>query len=209
MERYQPDPPVTRDSVPGIPAPDVSTASAVAPTPTVLPVPSLPQMWLTPGPYLPRRTWQRQTRTLLTALTGVSGVLWVLAAIGVILIGFVVARYAQTATFAGGGGVIVNCSSSTTADGEVAAGAPVVAWSDRSDKVLRTTLQPAKETDLVDAAHRDQGAVKRCYLPFTLEGVRSDAAGYNIRIGDTAPQFVTTRSLKQGAIVPLVIGGDR
>ena len=168
-----------------------------------------PQRWLGPGPYLPRRTWQQKTRTLITAMTGLSGVVWIACAIILMLLGAVVAQYQKTATFTGNGGVMVSCESSSTAGGAVEAGTPVIAWSDRSDRVLHTALRPVKRAEVIDPNDRAGGKAERCYLPFTLEQVRGDASGYNVRIGDTATQFVTTKSLKDGAIVPIVIGGDR
>ncbi|QKT07100.1 hypothetical protein HUN08_07720 [Gordonia sp. X0973] len=164
---------------------------------------SLPQRWLTPGPYLPRRDWQRKTRTAITAITGVSGVMWLIGVIALIAIGLVVTFVMRISPFEGKGLVMASCSSASTGDGTIAAGSPVVAWTDKTDKVLHGTLQALKSVKVAD--EKDPTVkVRRCYLPFTLKGVRPDAAGYNVRIGDGAPQFVTTRSLKTGAVIALV-----
>jgi hypothetical protein len=175
--------------------------------PTPPSAPSPPQLWLGPGPYLARRTWQQKTRTLITALTGLSGVLWIIVAFLAIALGALVTAAAKDDTFDGKGEVTVSCSTGDAADGAVVPGTKVVAWTDNSDDVLHTTLgQVEKVTE------KNKGSkmkTVRCHLPFTLPGVRRDAAGYNIRIGDTATQFLTSRALKDGAIVPIVIGGDR
>jgi len=181
----------------------------MVPPPPVTPPGSLPQQWLPPGPYLPRRTWQQKTRTAVSWVTGVSGGVWILALIAVVLVGYLVGRYQKTATFTGGGGVIVDCSSATTADGEVEAGTLVVAWTDRTDRVLRTRLEKVKQTEVRNTDDASRRTVTRCYLPFSFDKLRRDAAGYNIRIGNTDSQFVTSKSLAEGAIVPIVVGGEK
>ncbi|MFT4201094.1 hypothetical protein [Gordonia sp. (in: high G+C Gram-positive bacteria)] len=187
-------------SVPGL-APDPGAPVATDPGPA-------PQLWLTPGPYLPRRDWQRRTRSLVTAATSVGGALWLLGVLAVIIVGIVVGAVLKHATFTGHGGVIVNCSTRSTDGGAVLQGTPVQAWTDKSEKVLYTELEKVKVVEVADPKHHGQ-RTSRCHLPFKLEGVRRDAAGYNLRIGDSAPQFITTKALKEGAFVPVVPGGER
>lgn len=200
---------IPSSGIPIPPAQPVTETVAVGIQEVSVPPQTPPQLWLPPGPFLVRRTWQERTRGLIAAVTGVSGAVWVIAVIAIVLLGWLVGQWQKTSTFTGKGGVIVSCGSASTAGGEVRVGTRLLAWSDRSDKVLRTTLQSPTSVDLLDPNDLKRGKVKRCYLPFTLEKVRRDAGGYNIRIGDTATQFVTTKSLKDGAFIPIVIGGDR
>ncbi|GAB10884.1 hypothetical protein GOARA_063_00830 [Gordonia araii NBRC 100433] len=203
-----PAPPGEESAAPesGVAGPVPSTQPAAGPG--AAPTWSPPQMWLGPGPYLQRRTWQRTTRNAITAITGVSGAIWALGAIAVIVVGWLMTGFLRTAPFDGAGGVVVSCATRTT--GDVSEGTRVVAWSDRTDKIVRTTLRRVKEIERPDPDNAGKTRTV-CYLPFTLKGLRSDAAGYTVRIGDTVPQFVTTKSLKEGAFVPVVVqsGGDR
>lgn len=176
-------------------------------SPQVVHHPSPPQLWLGPGPYLTRRTWQQKTRTLITAISGLSGVVWVVIAFLAIGLGALVTASAKDSTFDGKGEVSVSCSTGNAADGAVGPGTQVTAWTDNSDEVLHTTLGQVEK--VTEKSKASKMKTVRCFLPFTLPGVRRDAAGYNVRIGDTATQFLTSRALKDGAIVPIVIGGDR
>ncbi|MFT3899837.1 MAG: hypothetical protein QM728_06285 [Gordonia sp. (in: high G+C Gram-positive bacteria)] len=199
-----PAPPSVVPSVPGG-APEPGQGPSVTPAVT-----GTPQLWLTPGPYLPRRDWQQRTRTLITSLTGVGGALWLLGVIAIVITGFIVSSALKTSTVKGHGGVIVPCNTKLTPDASAEEGTPVTAWSDKTDKVLTTRLEAAKTVQVPDADHPGK-TVARCHLPFKFDKLRRDAVGYNVRIGDSAPQFVTTASLVKGAYVPVVpvTGGER
>ena len=83
--------------------PPQSTLPQQQTLPTPPSAPSPPQLWLGPGPYLARRTWQQKTRTLITALTGLSGVLWIIIAFLAIALGALVTATAKDDTFDGKG----------------------------------------------------------------------------------------------------------
>ncbi|MCD2146538.1 hypothetical protein [Gordonia paraffinivorans] len=145
------------------------------------------EMWLDPGPRLPRRNWQRRTRLPVIVATTVAMVLLAALAIGAVLLGAL-----RTPTFIAKGGVVVDCTSQTA---EIPGGtpitrqSPVVIFDAAGGEVARTTL-----TGFV----RDDDG---CRLTFEADRVEYTDAGYLVRVGDRFTQTASASALQQGVVL--------
>lgn len=145
------------------------------------------EMWLDPGPQLPRRTWQRKTRVPVIIGTTIVMVLFAVVAIGALLSGVL-----RTPTFTAKGGVVADCTTEVTATsdgGQIARGAPVVIYDAAGDDVAKTSLTGFLRSDT------------GCRLTFEADGVEYTDAGYVVRVGDRFSQPVSTAALQEGAVL--------
>ncbi|KSU58169.1 MULTISPECIES: hypothetical protein [unclassified Gordonia (in: high G+C Gram-positive bacteria)] len=149
-----------------------------------------PEMWLDPGPPLPRRTWQRRTRVPVIVATAVA-----LIVFAVIVGVAVVAGLLTTPTFTAKGGVVADCATERATlpgGGTLARGAPVILYDAAGGEVARTTLSVFLRGD------------DGCQLTFEVSGVDYTDAGYLVSVGDADRRFsesVSTAALQQGAVL--------
>ncbi|MBD0860165.1 hypothetical protein IA539_02920 [Gordonia sp. zg691] len=145
------------------------------------------QMWLDPGPALPRRSWQRRTRTPVIIVTSVAMVLFAAVVASALLTGLL-----TTPTFTAKGGVIVDCATEvaeTPDGGRIARGAAVIVFDAAGGEVASTTLTTLLRSDL------------GCQLTFEADGVDYTDAGYVVTVGDRFSQSVSTAALERGAVL--------
>jgi hypothetical protein len=150
-----------------------------------------PEMWLDPGPPLPRRTWQRRTRVPVIVVTSIAMVVFA-AIVGVA----VIAGLLATPTFTAKGGVVADCTTEVAAlpdGGTLARGAPVVLYDAAGGRAATTTLSVFLRGD------------DGCRLTFEVDDVAYTDAGYLLTLGDPAgPRFsqsVSTAALEQGVVL--------
>lgn len=148
------------------------------------------EMWLDPGPALPRRTWQRRTRVPIIVTTSIAMVLFVVIVIAAVLAGLL-----STPTFTAKGGVVADCLTEDAAladGGTLARGAPVVIYDAAGGEAATTTLSVFLRGD------------DGCQLTFEVSGVEYTDAGYLVTVGDSDGRFsesVSTTALQQGAVL--------
>ncbi|WP_439029135.1 hypothetical protein [Gordonia terrae] len=150
-----------------------------------------PEMWLDPGPPLPRRTWQRRTRVPVIVATSIAMVVF-----AVIVAAAVIAGLLATPTFTAKGGVVADCTrevATLPGGGTLARGASVVLYDAAGGEVATTTLSVFLRGD------------DGCQLTFEVDGVERIDAGYLVTLGDAAgPRFsqpVSTAALEQGVVL--------
>ncbi|TYQ09654.1 UNVERIFIED_ORG: hypothetical protein L601_003400000260 [Gordonia westfalica J30] len=145
------------------------------------------EMWLDPGPPLPRRTWQRKTRVPVIVGTTIAMVLFAAVAIGALLLGVL-----RTPTFTAKGGVVADCATEVAAQpggGQIARGAPVFIYDAAGGEVAKSALTGFLRTD------------SGCQLTFEVDGVEYTDAGYLVRVGERFSQPVSTSALQEGAVL--------
>ncbi|WP_232718120.1 hypothetical protein [Gordonia metallireducens] len=145
------------------------------------------EMWLDPGPPLPRRTWQRKTRVPVIVGTAIAMVLFAAVAIGALLLGVL-----RTPTFTAKGGVVADCATelaSQPGGGQIARGAPVFIYDAAGGEVAKTSLTGFLRSDT------------GCRLTFEADGVEYTDAGYIVRVGANFSQPVSTAALQEGAVL--------
>ncbi|MFE0749876.1 hypothetical protein [Gordonia sp. NPDC058843] len=148
------------------------------------------EMWLEPGPPLPRRTWQRRTRVPVIVTTSIAMIVFALV-VGVA----VIAGLLTTPEFTAKGGVVADCLTEVAAlpdGGTVARGARVVLYAAAGGEVATTTLSVFLRGD------------DGCQLTFEVSGVEYTEAGYLVAVGDADGRFtesVSTAALQQGAVL--------
>ena len=145
------------------------------------------EMWLDPGPPLPRRTWQRKTRVPVIVGTTIAMVLFAALAIGALLLGVL-----RTPTFTAKGGVVADCATEVAAQpggGQIARGAPVFIYDAAGGEVAKSALTGFLRTD------------SGCQLTFEVDGVEYTDAGYLVRVGERFSQPVSTSALQEGAVL--------
>ncbi|GAC54759.1 hypothetical protein [Gordonia amicalis] len=145
------------------------------------------EMWLDPGPPLPRRTWQRRTRRPVIVGTTLAMVLFAAVAIGALLVGLL-----TTPTFTAKGGVVADCATEVAAlpdGGRIVRGAQVAIYDAAGGEVAVTSLDRFLRAD------------EGCQLTFEVDGVTFTDAGYVVRVGDRFSQPVSTSALQEGAVL--------
>lgn len=148
------------------------------------------EMWLDPGPALPRRTWQRRTRVPVIVTTSVAMIVFAVI-VGVA----VIAGLLTTPVFTAKGGVVADCSTEVAAvpgGGTLARGAPVLLYDATGGQVATTTLSVFLR------------AGDGCRLTFEVSGVEYTDAGYLVTVGDADDRFsesISTAALQQGAVL--------
>ena len=148
------------------------------------------EMWLDPGPPLPRRTWQRRTRVPVIVATAAAMIVFA------VIVGVAVVAGLLTApTFTAKGGVVADCLTEVATlpgGGTLARGAPVVLYDAAGGDVATTTLSVFLRGD------------DGCQLTFEVSGVEYTDAGYLVSVGDADGRFsesVSTAALQQGAVL--------
>lgn len=145
------------------------------------------EMWLDPGPPLPRRSWQRKTRVPVIVGTTIAMVLFAAVAIGALLLGVL-----RTPTFTAKGGVVADCATEVAAQpggGQIARGAPVFIYDAAGGEVAKSALTGFLRSDT------------GCQLTFEVDGVEYTDAGYLVRVGERFSQPVSTSALQEGAVL--------
>ncbi|GAA14519.1 hypothetical protein [Gordonia alkanivorans] len=145
------------------------------------------EMWLDPGPPLPRRTWQRRTRVPVIVGTTIAMVLFAAVALGALLLGVL-----RTPTFTAKGGVVADCATELAAapgGGQIARGTPVFVYDAAGGEVATTSLSGFLRSDT------------GCQLTFEVDGVEYTDAGYVVRVGESLSQPVSTAALQKGAVL--------
>ncbi|MEO9330000.1 hypothetical protein [Gordonia aurantiaca] len=145
------------------------------------------EMWLDPGPRLPRRSWQRKTRVPVIIGTVLAMSLLAVLAIGALVVGAV-----STPTLTAKGGVVVDCASQTA---EIPGGSPIA----RGTRVViyDATGGEVAKTSLTEFVRSDVG----CELTFEVDGVEYADAGYVVRVGDRFTQTASAAALQQGVVL--------
>lgn len=148
------------------------------------------EMWLDPGPALPRRTWQRRTRVPVIVTTSIAMIVFAVV-VGVA----VIAGLLTTPVFTAKGGVVADCSTEVATvpgGGTLARGAPVLLYDAAGGQVATTTLSVFLRAD------------DGCRLTFEVSGVEYTDAGYLVTVGDADDRFsesISTAALQQGAVL--------
>ncbi|QMU20124.1 hypothetical protein [Gordonia rubripertincta] len=145
------------------------------------------EMWLDPGPPLPRRTWQRKTRVPVIVGTTIAMVLFAALAIGALLLGVL-----RTPTLTAKGGVVADCVTevaSLPGGGQIARETPVFIYDAAGGEVSKTSLTGFLRSDT------------GCQLTFEIDGVEYTDAGYVVRVGESFSQTVSTAALQKGAVL--------
>ncbi|MGW6032403.1 hypothetical protein [Gordonia terrae] len=148
------------------------------------------EMWLDPGPALPRRTWQRRTRVPVIVTTSIAMIVFAVV-VGVA----VIAGLLATPVFTAKGGVVADCSTEVAAvpgGGTLARGAPVLLYDAAGGQVATTTLSVFLRAD------------DGCRLTFEVSGVEYTDAGYLVSVGDADGRFsesISTSALREGVVL--------
>ncbi len=148
------------------------------------------EMWLDPGPPLPRRTWQRRTRVPVIVATSIA-----MVGFAVVVIAAVIAGLLTTPEFTAKGGVVADCATEVAAvpgGGTLARGARVVIYDAAGGEVATTTLSRFLRGD------------DGCRLTFEVSGVEYTDAGYLVTVGDADGRFsesISTAALQQGVVL--------
>lgn len=142
-----------------------------------------PQYWLTPGPMMRQRSWQRSTRAPVMIVSIIGVIALLVIGLAALLIGSVSRSY-----FTAHG--VVLCSTVPTGSTEIAAGAPVLIYDEGGERLADTRL-----------GQRSNGTDGQCELPFSAQAVRSGKSGYVVRIGNTYQETVSGAALASGVVL--------
>lgn len=163
--------------------PDVSPHYAWQPGVGTPPQGPQPEYWLKSGPALPKRTWQRSTRTPVIIVSTLVALLLAAVAVVALLVG-TVSRTSFTAH-----GVVV-CPQTFTTDSRIAPGVAVRIYDETGHGLGHTTL---------GAPEPYRGLP--CVLPFSVHSVQAGKSGYVVRIGDALQDTVSQAALKSTVVL--------
>ncbi|MGV9710117.1 hypothetical protein ACWDTI_05585 [Gordonia sp. NPDC003424] len=142
-----------------------------------------PEYWLTPGPMLKQRTWQRTSRVPVIIVS----VIGVAALITVAVVALVIGSVSRSFFTARG---VVLCSTLPIQARQITTGAPVVIFDESGAELASTSL-----------GQRRNGEDGQCELPFSARSVEAGKSGYVVRIGDVLQETVSGPALQSGVVL--------
>ncbi|MFW0792965.1 hypothetical protein AAFP30_04050 [Gordonia sp. CPCC 205515] len=142
-----------------------------------------PEYWLTPGPMLRQRTWQRSSRTPVMIVSIIGVVALLVIGLAALLFGSVSRAYFTAH------GVVV-CSTLPAQATALATGAPVLIYDEGGERLADTRL-----------GQRRNGEDGQCELPFSAKAVRAGKSGYVVRIGNVYQETVSGSALESGVVL--------
>jgi hypothetical protein len=157
------------------------------------PVLQTPQYWLSPGPDLAPRTWQRRTRTPIIVISSIAATILAVIAVGALAFGV------QERDFTVDGSVVL-----TDQQYEVSA-TDICGGTGEFEDVREGTRVRVLDEDLsilgqsvLTAPELSDG---RCRLPFSISGIPEGRAGYVVEIGTTLRHEAGESNLQRGIVI--------
>lgn len=154
------------------------------------PVQQTPQYWLSPGPELAQRTWQRRTRRPVIIISSIVSAVLALIAIGAIGWGL------QERDFTAEGAVVLADGQFDVSSIEICGGAGE--FEDVRDgtrvRILDEDLSILEEGELANPQLSDD----QCRLGFAISGVPEGRDHYVVEIGTSLRYEATESVLKRG-----------
>ncbi|MGV9826294.1 hypothetical protein [Gordonia sp. NPDC003429] len=152
------------------------------PDPQHAPAGSVPEYWLTPGPMLPRRSWQHKTRIIVIMVTTIAAALF--AAVAVLALG--VGHVSRTHIDAKGE-VVVDCG--TWSSTGIAENTPVRIYEETGEQLATARLDRRVQVS------------GECRLAFEIAQMPVSGSGYVVRVGDDFSQPVSSSALRDGVVL--------
>ncbi|GAB92163.1 hypothetical protein [Gordonia rhizosphera] len=143
---------------------------------------SRPQYWLESGPMLPRRRWQRTTRSPVIVISVLAALALTAVAGAALVVGLI-----NSANFTAQGTVV--CPTNAAQASRIVPGAAVVIYDLAGDQLASTTLGPRSTV------------AGRCEMAFTAESVDAGRGEYLVRVGDSFQETVSESALVSGAVL--------